>query len=91
MKATARHILVDNKEICLELKKEIENGKPFAEVAAENSLCPSGTDGGDLGTFRPGEMVPAFDKVVFSEAVGKVHGPIKTEFGYHLIEILSRG
>lgn len=90
MKATARHILVDNEEICLELKKEIENGKSFAEVAEENSLCPSGADGGDLGTFRRGEMVPAFDKVVFTEAIGKVHGPIKTEFGYHLIEILNR-
>lgn len=89
-KASARHILVDSEEICLELKKEIENGKPFEYVAKENSLCPSGAEGGNLGTFSPGQMVPEFDKVVFSEAVGVVHGPVKTDFGYHLVEITSR-
>ena len=88
--ASARHILVDNEEICLELKKEIENGKPFEYVAKENSLCPSGAEGGSLGSFSPGQMVPEFDKVVFSEEVGVVHGPVKTDFGYHLVEITSR-
>ena len=88
--ASARHILVDNEEICLELKKEIENGKPFEYVAKEYSSCPSGAEGGNLGTFSPGQMVPEFDKVVFSEAVGVVHGPVKTDFGYHLVEITSR-
>lgn len=91
MKASARHILVDNEEVCLELKKEIENGKPFEYVAKENSLCPSGADGGNLGSFSPGQMVAEFDQVVFKEEVGKVHGPVKTQFGYHLVEITSRG
>ena len=88
--ASARHILVDNETICLELKKEIENGKPFEYVAQENSLCPSSAQGGSLGTFSPGQMVAEFDKVVFNEDVGVVHGPIKTQFGYHLVEITSR-
>ena len=90
MKARARHILVGSKEICQELKSDIDKGADFAEVARDFSECPSGNEGGDLGEFGPGEMVKAFDKVVFTKEVGIVHGPIKTDFGYHLIEILSR-
>jgi peptidyl-prolyl cis-trans isomerase C len=88
--ASARHILVENEEVCLELKKEIEAGTSFADVAKANSLCPSGAQGGDLGTFGPGQMVKEFDTVVFNEDIGKVHGPVKTQFGYHLLEITSR-
>ncbi|NQZ56590.1 MAG: peptidylprolyl isomerase [Lentisphaeraceae bacterium] len=90
MKASARHILVESEAICLELKAEIEGGASFADVAKENSSCPSGSDGGKLGTFSPGQMVKEFDDVVFSGEVGKVLGPVKTQFGYHLIEITSR-
>lgn len=89
-KARARHILVPTKEDCENLKAEIEAGADFAEIARKHSKCPSGRQGGDLGEFMPGEMVPEFDKVVFSAEVGKVHGPIKTAFGYHLIEITKR-
>ena len=89
-KARARHILVATEAECLKLKKEIEAGKEFAKVAKECSQCPSGQDGGDLGEFEPGQMVEEFDEVVFKEAVGKVHGPVKTEFGFHLIEITKR-
>lgn len=89
-RAKARHILVSSKEKCDEIKKEIESGKDFAQMAKIYSSCPSGKDGGALGEFSPGEMVPEFDKVVFSAEVGKVHGPVKTGFGYHLIEITSR-
>ncbi len=88
--ACARHILVGSEEECLKLKSEIDAGTDFAESAKKFSKCPSGADGGDLGEFRPGQMVPEFDTVVFSEEVGKVHGPVKTQFGYHLIEITSR-
>lgn len=88
--ATARHILVDSEEICLELKKEIEDGTDFAEVAKENSSCPSGASGGDLGEFGPGMMVPEFDAVVFSAPINTVQGPVKTQFGYHLLEVTSR-
>ncbi len=88
--ATARHILVDSEEICLELKKEIEEGADFADVAKANSSCPSGASGGDLGEFGPGMMVPEFDAVVFSAPVNTVQGPVQTQFGYHLLEVTSR-
>ena len=88
--ATARHILVDTEEACQKLKDEIEAGADFAELAAQHSNCPSGKQGGDLGQFSPGQMVPEFDRVVFNEKVGQVHGPVKTQFGYHLLEITSR-
>ena len=89
--ATARHILVDSEEKCSELKTEIENGTDFGDVAKENSSCPSSKKGGDLGQFGPGQMVPEFDKAVFSGDVGVVYGPIKTQFGYHLLEVTARG
>ena len=88
--ASARHLLVETEEKCIELKKEIEGGKDFADVARSHSKCPSGASGGDLGEFSPGQMVPEFDTVVFKEELGKVHGPVKTQFGFHLIEITSR-
>ena len=89
-RAEARHILVDSEEQCLALKKEIEAGADFAAVARENSLCPSSRNGGDLGEFGPGQMVPEFDKAVFTSDVGVVIGPIKTQFGYHLLEVTKR-
>ena len=63
---------------------------PVAHVAKQHSQCPSGKDGGALGEFRPGQMVPEFDRVVFSCSVGEVQGPVKTQFGYHLIEVTQR-
>jgi len=89
--ASARHILVSDETVCNELKAKIIAGETtFEAAAAEFSSCPSGQSGGDLGTFIPGQMVPEFDVVVFNEAVNVVHGPVKTDFGYHLIEITSR-
>jgi len=88
--ASARHILVDSEEICLELKQEIEQGTDFGDAAKEHSSCPSGAQGGDLGSFGPGMMVPEFDKVVFSAPLNTVQGPVKTQFGYHLLEVTSR-
>jgi len=89
-RATARHILVETKEACDKIKTEIVGGADFAEMARKHSQCPSGKQGGQLGEFGPGQMVPEFDRVVFHEEVGKVHGPIRTQFGYHLVEITSR-
>ena len=88
--AKARHILVATEAQCVELKAKIEAGEDFAAVAKKHSSCPSSKQGGDLGEFGPGQMVPEFDKVVFSSAVNKVHGPVKTQFGYHLLEITER-
>lgn len=89
--ASARHILVSTEKDCLDLQVKINNGETSFEAAAsEFSQCPSGKQGGDLGSFGPGMMVPEFDRVVFNEEVGKVHGPVQTQFGYHLVEITSR-
>jgi peptidyl-prolyl cis-trans isomerase C len=89
-KATARHILVNTEEECESLKQKIEGGADFGEIAKEHSTCPSGRNGGDLGEFGPGQMVKEFDEVVFSGDLNTVHGPVKTQFGYHLLEITSR-
>lgn len=89
-KATARHILVASESACQALKKEIEGGADFAAVAQKHSTCPSGRDGGNLGSFSPGMMVREFDQVVFSCEIGKVQGPVKTQFGYHLLEVTQR-
>ncbi len=88
-KARARHILVASSETCENLKSQIEGGTDFAQLAKSHSQCPSGKQGGDLGEFSRGDMVREFDEVVFKGELGKVHGPIKTDFGYHLIEITS--
>jgi peptidyl-prolyl cis-trans isomerase C len=89
-KASARHILVATEEKCIELKSKIENGEDFASIAKEFSSCPSSRDGGNLGEFSPGMMVKEFDEVVFSAPVNVVQGPVKTQFGYHLVEVISR-
>jgi len=89
-KATARHILVNSQEKCNEIKTQIEAGEDFGAMAKQFSSCPSGKNGGALGEFGPGQMVKEFDDVVFSAEVGATHGPVKTQFGYHLIQITSR-
>jgi peptidyl-prolyl cis-trans isomerase C len=88
--ASARHILVDNEAQCLKLKADIEGGADFAAIAREHSSCPSSRDGGNLGTFGRGQMVREFDEVVFSAPVGVVQGPVRTQFGYHLVEVTDR-
>jgi len=90
MKASARHILVESEKQCMELKAKIEGGADFASVAKEHSKCPSGKQGGALGSFGRGQMVREFDEVVFTGEIGKVLGPVKTQFGYHLIEVTMR-
>ena len=90
VQAEARHILVDTEEECEQLKTQIAGGADFADIAKQHSSCPSGSKGGDLGSFGPGQMVPEFDEVVFSAPVNEVQGPVKTQFGYHLLEITSR-
>ena len=89
-RAQASHILVPTQAECESIKKQIEGGADFAEMARKHSKCPSGRQCGSLGEFGPGDMVPEFDKVVFSGELGKVHGPVKTQFGFHLIQITRR-
>ena len=88
--ATARHILVDSESKCQSLIDEIKGGADFAAVAKEHSSCPSSREGGNLGTFGRGQMVPEFDTACFDGEVGNVQGPIKTQFGYHAVEVTAR-
>ncbi len=88
---TASHILVDSEDKAKEILADIKEGKiSFADAAKEYSSCPSSQNGGSLGEFGRGQMVPEFDTAVFSMEVGEITGPVKTQFGYHLIELNSK-
>lgn len=88
--ACARHILVKSKDEAENIKKQLAGGADFATLAKKYSICPSAKKGGDLGEFNPGTMVKAFDNVVFKKPLLRVHGPVKTKFGFHLIETIYR-
>ncbi|CAD7952880.1 unnamed protein product [Amoebophrya sp. A25] len=91
--ATARHILVKEESQAAALKEKIGgNLQNFIEAARQHSTCPSGKQGGSLGSFDKGRMVPAFDAVIFdpTKALDQVHGPVPTGFGFHLIWIEAR-
>ncbi len=90
MKASACHILVKTKEEADLIKSKLDKGANFQALAKKHSSCPSAKKGGDLGEFRRGDMVPAFDNVVFKKEILTVHGPVKTQFGFHLIKTLYR-
>jgi parvulin-like peptidyl-prolyl isomerase len=86
-KVNASHILVKTEQEALACLTYIKNGKTFEELAKEKSLCPSGKRGGSLGWFGRGQMVREFENAAFSGKKGQVVGPVKTQFGYHLIRI----
>jgi peptidyl-prolyl cis-trans isomerase C len=88
--ACALHILVKTQNQASKLKVQLDKGGDFAELAKKHSICPSKKKGGNLGEFRKGQMVKAFEDVVFNKPVLKIHGPIKTKFGYHIIKTLYR-
>jgi len=88
--ASARHILVNDEATCSDLIKQLGDGADFAALAQQHSSCPSGKDGGNLGTFSPGQMVKEFDTACFEGEVGAVQGPIKTQFGYHVVQVTER-
>lgn len=89
-KACALHILVKTREEAEKLKQQLAKGADFGKLAKQHSTCPSGKKGGDLGEFRQGQMVKAFDDAVFKGAVLEIIGPVKTQFGFHLIKTLYR-
>ena len=86
-KVQARHILVANKELAEEIKKKVDDGGDFSKLAEEFSECPSKKRGGDLGWFGKGAMVRPFEVAAFSADEGAIVGPVKTEFGYHIIYV----
>ena len=88
---SASHILVDSEEKANEIKAKIDGGEiSFEDAARENSSCPSGKNGGALGEFTRGQMVPEFDSAAFAAEIGVVSGPVKTQFGYHLIKVTEK-
>ncbi len=88
---SAKHILTDDEETCVKAAAEIEAGeKTFEEAAKAYSTCPSNAQGGDLGTFGRGQMVPEFEQAAFDGELDKVIGPVKTQFGYHLILVYGK-
>ena len=88
----ASHILVDSEERAKEILAKIKNGEiSFEDAAKAESSCPSGQNGGSLGDFGKGQMVPEFDSAVFAMSVGEITDePVKTQFGYHLIKLNSK-
>ncbi len=88
---SAKHILVESEEKCKELLETLQAGeKEFEVVAQEFSTCPSGKNGGQLGEFRRGQMVKEFEDAAFAAEIGTIVGPVKTQFGYHLIKVESK-
>jgi peptidyl-prolyl cis-trans isomerase C len=88
--ARASHILVKTEDEANKILKRINDGEDFTAVAKRFSSCPSRKNGGDLGWFGKGQMVPEFEKVAFENDPGKIVGPIKTQFGYHIIKVTGR-
>lgn len=85
-KVRARHILVDHEHEALDVKRKLDEGATFEEAAKDFSKCPSGQQGGDLGFFGRGVMVPEFEKACFALEKDEISGPVRTQFGYHIIQ-----
>lgn len=85
--AKASHILVDEEDKANEIYEKVKDGDNFAELAKKFSTCPSSERGGELGEFQKGQMVKEFEDAVFSNEVGTITEPVKTQFGYHIIRI----
>ncbi|MTI71270.1 MAG: hypothetical protein FH751_13550 [Firmicutes bacterium] len=86
-KVKARHILVKTEKEAKEIKGKLDNGEDFIELAKEKSTGPSAPNGGDLGYFTKGRMLPEFEETAFSLKEGEVSDPVKTQYGYHIIKV----
>ncbi|MEA1923327.1 MAG: peptidyl-prolyl cis-trans isomerase [Pseudomonadota bacterium] len=85
----ARHILVKDEKEAKAIEAELKKGADFATVAKDKSSCPSSAKGGDLGFFTRDRMVKEFSDTAFALKVGEVSAPVKTQFGYHIIEVVE--
>lgn len=88
MKLKAKHILVEHEYEAKDILKKISDGKSFEELARDFSQCSSSSQGGDLGEFSKGMMVPAFEKALLQLKTDEVSGAVRTQFGYHIIKRL---
>ncbi|KON47138.1 peptidylprolyl isomerase [Mariprofundus ferrooxydans] len=88
--AMAKHILVKTKAEAEALKVRLAGGADFAALARKYSLCPSKKRGGDLGEIYPGQLVRPIENVIFKQPLLKLHGPVKSQFGYHLVIVYFR-
>ncbi len=86
MEFRASHILVKDKNLAVKIAKEAKCGANFAQLARQYSTCPSKSKGGDLGWFKPGQMVPPFENAVKKMSNGRISDPVRTQFGYHIIK-----
>ena len=87
----ASHILVESAEEAAEIRAKIVSGEmSFEEAAAQYSSCPSKEEGGNLGDFGRGQMVPEFESAAFAMSEGEISEPVKTQFGYHLIRLNAK-
>jgi len=89
-KAIVRHILVKDRALCEQLRVRIAKGEDFAKLAKQHSTCSSAKRGGELGEISRGQLVRPIDSVVFGKAEHVVHGPVKSQFGFHLVEVKFR-
>jgi len=89
-KVSAAHILVKSEGVARELLEKVNAGESFAKLAGEYSECPSKKRGGELGWFGRGQMVREFEKAAFEGEKGAVVGPVKTDFGWHLIKVIDK-
>ncbi|NRB41130.1 MAG: peptidylprolyl isomerase [Pseudomonadales bacterium] len=88
--AMAKHILLKNKVDAEKIKQQLLNGEDFSKLAKIFSTCNSGKNGGDLGEIRPGQLVKPVENVIFKKALKTIHGPVKSQFGFHLIQVYYR-
>ncbi|MBN2617628.1 MAG: peptidylprolyl isomerase [Spirochaetales bacterium] len=86
----ASHILVKEEKDIEEINTRIKSGEVFEDLAKEHSECPSGQNGGDLGFFGKGKMVPEFETVAFKLGINEVSDPFKTDFGYHILKVTDK-
>ena len=86
----ASHILVESEKEALKILNSLKAGSNFSKLAQEKSTGPSGPNGGQLGWFGPGQMVPEFEAAVLVLEIGNISQPVKTQFGWHLVKLNDR-